>query len=78
MVSQSQEAPDPNIILMMEVQIEKLKDRKKMISYLERRLQDPNLSEKDRKMYQQHLDYAYLTLESPSLNSSISLDCLNP
>jgi len=58
--------PDPYVIELMEKEIEKLKDRKKMIIYLERRLQDPNLSETDREMYQQHLDYAYLTLESPS------------
>jgi len=66
MVSHSKESPNPNVIRMMEAKIEKLKDHKKMINYLELKLQDPNLSEKDREIYQQHLDYAYLTLEEAS------------
>eukprot|EP00833_Pecoramyces_ruminatium_P002374 jgi/Orpsp1_1/1176406/evm.model.c7180000057487.1 len=63
MVSPNQKTPNQDAILKMEVEIEKLKGRKKMIDYLERRLQDPNLSNKDRELYQQHLDSAYLALE---------------
>ncbi|ORX54346.1 hypothetical protein BCR36DRAFT_348536 [Piromyces finnis] len=66
MVSHSGESPDSNVSHKMEAQIEKLKDHKKMINYLEHKLQDPNLSETDRIMYKQHLDYTYLSLVEDS------------
>ncbi|OUM56461.1 hypothetical protein PIROE2DRAFT_18934 [Piromyces sp. E2] len=66
MVSRNNKETPDSKIRMMEAKIEKLKDHKKMINYLECKLQDPNLSEKDRELYQQHLDYAYFSLEETS------------
>jgi len=65
--SQSQEIPNQDIISKLEIELEKLESKKSMVDYLEQRLQDPNLSNKDRELYQQHLDY--LTIENSSLNS---------